>query len=117
MESAKNPLNPRTVRIFGWNNHSNILINRVPMRRLLRIFRRPPIRMGSVDNAHIRTTPIRNAGFVSFFAGSGCVSARNCDYQDNRLRRQKRLRTLAVVSVTAFCTWIVVESARAISTF
>lgn len=74
--------------------------------------------MGSVDNSCIHTTPIRNAGFVSFFIGSGCLSsARNTDYQDTRLRRQKRLRTLAVVSLTAFCTWIVVESARAFSTF
>jgi hypothetical protein len=88
------------------------------VRTLSRIFRRPAIRMGSVDNSRIRTTPIRNAGFVSFFAESGCLSdRRHTDYHDNRLRRQKRLRAMGLILVTALCTWIVVESARAISLF
>ena len=73
--------------------------------------------MGSVDNSRLHTTPIRNAGFVSFFSGSGCISARNSDYHDTRLRRQKRRRVLALIGITAFCTWIVVESARAITLF
>jgi hypothetical protein len=89
----------------------------INVRRLSQIFHRPAIRMGSVDNSRIRTTPIRNAGFVSFFAGSGCQSARHTDYHDHRLRRQRRFRALAMVIVTALCTWVVVESARAISLF
>lgn len=72
--------------------------------------------MGSVDNSRIRTTPIRNAGFVSFFNETGCrLSARNSDIFDQRLRRQKRVRLLALIGLTALCTWVVVESARAIS--
>lgn len=73
--------------------------------------------MGSVDNSRIRTTPIRNAGFVSFFAESGCMSARHTDFHDRRLGRQRRMRLLVVVLLTALCTWVVVESARAISLF
>lgn len=87
------------------------------VRTLSRLFHRPAIRMGSVDNSRIRTTPIRNAGFVSFFAESGCVSARHADYYDTRLRRQKRRRLFALLAITALCTWVVVESARAISLF
>lgn len=85
------------------------------MNPLRRMFHRPAIRMGSVDNSRIRTTPIRNAGFVSFFAETGCLSSRNSDVFDHRLRRQKRLKTLALIALTAFCTWVVVESARAIT--
>lgn len=73
--------------------------------------------MGSVDNSRIRTTPIRNAGFVSFFNETGCLTTRtrNSDIHDQRLRRQKRVRALALIALTALCTWIVVESARAIT--
>ncbi len=73
--------------------------------------------MGSVDNSRIHTTPIRNAGFVSFFSESGCLSSRHPDYHDTRLRRQKALRLLVIIAITALCTWVVVESARAISMF
>ena len=71
--------------------------------------------MGSVDNSRIRTTRIRNAGFVSFFTETGCLASRNTDVYDHRLRRQKILRTLILVGLTALCTWVVVESARAIT--
>jgi len=86
-------------------------------RALLNKLRRPPIRMGSVDNSSFRTTPIRNAGFVSFFNESKCVAARNTDHHDTRLRRQKLLQMLALIAVTALCTWVLIESAQAFSTF
>ncbi|MCC5024406.1 MAG: hypothetical protein J6386_17160 [Candidatus Synoicihabitans palmerolidicus] len=73
--------------------------------------------MGMVEGSRRRSTPIRNAGFVSFFNGSGCVSRRNTDSYDSRLRRQKLVKTLVALSVTAMCTWFVMESAQAISTF
>lgn len=73
--------------------------------------------MGSVDNSSFRTTPIRNAGFVSFFQQSRCISVRNSDHYDNRLRRQKLLQMLALIAVTALCTWVLIESAQAFSTF
>jgi len=87
------------------------------MRTLRQWLHRPSIRMGSVDNSRIRTTRIRNAQFVSFFAENGCVSARNSDHHDARLRRQRLVRGIALVGVTALATWIVIESARAISLF
>lgn len=84
---------------------------------LRRLFRRPPIRMGYVDDGRQRRSPVRTAGFVSFFAGSDCVSRRNSDVFDQRLRRQKVGRAFALVAVTALCTWFVIESAYALSTF
>lgn len=69
--------------------------------------------MGSVDNRSMRTTPIRNAGFVSFFNGHGCMSPRHPDLQDRRLRRQRFLRAVLMVAVTTLSVWFVVESAQA----
>lgn len=82
-----------------------------------RLFRRPPIRMGSVDNRSMRTTPVRNAGFVSFFQGQGCLSARHPDLQDIRLRRQRRRRVVATLTAVGLSTWFVIESAHALALF
>ena len=87
------------------------------MRTLRQWRHRPPIRMGSVDNRRIRTTPIRNAGFVSFFAEQGCLTARSHDHFEARLRRHRTVRALGLIAVTALATWVVIESARAISVF
>lgn len=87
------------------------------MRTLKRLFRRPPIRMGMVERSRRGAAPIRNAGFVSFFNGSGCVTRRHTDAHDSRLKRQKLVKTLALVALTVMCTWFVMESAQAISTF
>ncbi len=84
---------------------------------LRKLFRRSPIRMGSVDNSRIRTTPIRNAQFVSFISETGCLRVRSGDCHDARLRRQRCLRAGALITVTALSSWFVIESARAISTF
>ncbi len=84
---------------------------------LRNLFRRPPIRMGSVDNRSMRTTTIRNAGFVSFFNGQGCVSPRHPDLQDRRLKRQRRFRVMAFVSMAALSAWFVIESAQALAAF
>lgn len=84
---------------------------------LRNLFRRPPIRMGSVDNRTMRTTPIRNAGFVSFFNGQGCVSARNPDIQERRMRRQWQVRAVAFITMAALTTWFVIESAQALAAF
>lgn len=87
------------------------------MRTVRHWLHRPSIRMGSVDNSRIRTTRIRNAGFVSFFAEQGCLTARSHDHFDARLRRQRVGRALVLIAVTALATWVVIESARAISVF
>lgn len=87
------------------------------MRTLKHMFHRSKIRMGSVDNSRILTTPIRNAGFVSFVSQSGCLRVRNGDYHDARLRKQKRIRFVGLVALTAGCTWFAIESAKALSLF
>jgi hypothetical protein len=87
------------------------------LRLLKNVFRRPPIRMGRVDNARIHTTRIRNAQFVSFVDASGCFEARRPDRFDRKLRRQKFVRTAAALLGAGGLGWIVIESARAISQF
>lgn len=84
---------------------------------LKNLFRRPPIRMGRVDNARIRRTPIRNAQFVSFVDASGCFEARRPDRFDRRLRRQKLLKSALALLGAGGLGWVVLESARAISQF
>lgn len=85
------------------------------MRSLRQFLRRPTIRMGSVDNSRISTTRIRNAQFVSFFSENGCVSGVRPDYHDTRLRRRKALRVTALLVVAALGTWVVIESAKALT--
>jgi hypothetical protein len=87
------------------------------LRLLKNLFRRPPIRMGRVDNARIRRTPIRNAQFVSFVDASGCFDARRPDRFDRKIRRQKFLRALVALLGAGGLGWVVLESARAISQF
>lgn len=87
------------------------------LRLLKNLFRRPPIRMGRVDNARIRRTPIRNAQFVSFVDASGCFEARRPDRFDRKLRRQKLVKALVTALGAGGLGWIVLESARAISQF
>ncbi len=88
------------------------------MRALKNLFRRPPVRLGLIDERRSFRSPVRNAGFVSFFNGSACTSRhRYTDAHDARLKRQRFVKTLAVVAITAMCTWFVMESAQAISSF
>lgn len=87
------------------------------LRLLKNLFRRPPIRMGRVDNARIHRTRLRNAQFVSFVDASGCFEARRPDRFDRKLRRQKLLRAAAALLGAGGLGWVVLESARAISQF
>ena len=87
------------------------------LRLVKNLFRRPPIRMGRVDNARINRTPIRNAQFVSFVDASGCFEARRPDRFDRKLRRQKLMRAIAALAGAGGLGWVVLESARAISQF
>lgn len=87
------------------------------MNFLRRLFRRPRIRMGFIDESTTRPTPIRNAQFVSFFNESDCGVRRSADHFDNRLRRQKLFKMATIVTITVLCTWFVIESAQALSTF
>jgi hypothetical protein len=87
------------------------------LRLLLNLFRRPPIRMGRVDNARIHRTRIRNAQFVSFVDASGGFQARRPDRHDRRLRRQKLVKAALALLGAGGLGWVVLESARAISQF
>ena len=78
------------------------------MRTLRQLFHRSVIRMGSVDNSRIHTTPIRNAGFVSFVSQSGCLRIRSGDWHDNRLRRQRIVKTMLLIAAVAMCTWFAI---------
>lgn len=91
---------------------------RSPVLRLLHsLLRRPPVRMGRVDNARIRRTAIRNAQFVSFVDASGCFDRRQPDRFDRRLRRQKLVKGVLSLAAAGGLGWVVLESARAISRF
>lgn len=87
------------------------------LRMLTNLFRRPPVRMGRVDNSRIRTTRIRNAGFVSFITAHGGLRSRNTDHHDARLRRLKLAKLIALTAMSAGGAWIVIESARALTLF
>lgn len=87
------------------------------LRLLKNLFRRPPIRMGRVDNARIHRTAVRNAQFVSFVDASGCFDARRPDRFDRKLRRQKLMRAMFALLGAGGLGWVVLESARAISHF
>ena len=89
----------------------------VVMNFLRRIFRRPRIRMGFIEDSASRPSPIRNAQFVSFFSESDCGARRSADHFDNRLRRQKWFKLATIVTITVLCAWFVIESAQALSTF
>ncbi len=87
------------------------------LRTLFSLFRRPPVRMGRVDNSRMRTTRIRNAQFVSFFSSNDCVARRHPDRHDQRLRRQKFTKSLITAGAATGLAWIAIESAKAISIF
>jgi len=87
------------------------------LRILKNLFRRPPIRMGRVDNSSIRRTSIRNAQFVSFVDASGCFDSRRPDRFDRKLRRQKALKAVLTLAGAGGLGWVVLESARAIASF
>ncbi len=87
------------------------------LRALLNLFRRPPVRMGRVDNARIHRTRLRNAQFVSFIDSSGCQGSRHPDRHDQRLRRQKLIKGFVTLAGASGIGWVLLESARAIAMF
>ena len=94
-----------------------ILSPSLVLRALSQLFRRPPIRMGRVDNRTIRTTVVRNAQFVSFISESGSSGRKHPDRHDRRLRRQKFTRLAVGAAITAGVAWVAIESAQAFSIF
>ena len=89
----------------------------VVMKFLRRLFHRPRIQIGFIDESATRPSPIRNSQFVSFFNESDCSTRRSADHFDKRLRRQRLFKAATIVTITVLCTWFVIESAQALSTF
>ena len=87
------------------------------MRAPFRFDRHPKIRPGHVDDSSLGSTPIRNTAFVSFFSSNRMRDRRETRVLDNRLRWSQRFKFAALVALTALCTWVVIESAHALSTF
>ena len=77
---------------------------------------RPAIRMGSVDNSRIHTTRTQNAQFISYLVESGFRQV-NPDRYETSLRRRRLARYLLVTMVAAGGAWVLIESARALTTF
>jgi hypothetical protein len=86
-------------------------------RVLKNLFHRPAIKMGRVDNSRIHTTRLRNAQFVSFVSESGSLTPFSTDRYDARLRRRKLLKAFLATGVAAGLTWVVIESAHALTMF
>ena len=86
-------------------------------RMLKNLFRRPPIRMGRVDNSRIQRTAIRNAGFVSFMSDNRCMTRRGSDHHETRLRRLRFAKVVAYLTMGAGGAWVVVESVKALTLF
>ena len=88
---------------------------------MLRVFKnwfhRPAVRFGSVDNSRIATTPVRNSLFISFIASQGCQRTRHVDGHESRMRRRKLAKGALYLGLGAMSTWIVIESARALTMF
>jgi hypothetical protein len=86
------------------------------LRALRHWFRRPAVRMGSVDNSRIQTTRTKNAQFISYLVESGFRQV-NPDHYEASLRRRRLARGLLVAVLAAGLSWVVIESARALSMF
>jgi len=79
-------------------------------------FRRPTIRMASVDNSRIHTTRTKNAQFISYLVESGFRQA-NVDHYEAGLRRRRWCKAALFCLLGAGGAWVVIESARALSMF
>ncbi len=87
------------------------------MRFFRRLSRRPRIKLGLIETSASGSSPIRNSQFVSFFSAADCAARRHVDHHDLRLRRHKWAKLAAALVVVAGVTWVVVESAHALSSF
>jgi len=86
------------------------------LRRLRQLFHRSTIRMGPVDNSRIRVTATKNAQFVSYLVDSGFRQI-NVDRYESSLRWRRTFRGAFLWLLGAGSVWIVIESARALSSF
>ena len=80
-------------------------------------FHRPVVRFGAIDNSRIATTPIRNSLFVSFITETGCYRARHVDRHESQMRRRKLAKGVLLIAIGALSTWVIIESAKALTIF
>ncbi len=83
------------------------------LRALLNLFHRPTIRSGMVRGAR---GPVRNPRFVSFIVQNNRRTL-DTNFHDTVLRGRKLARQALYVLAAAAGTWVLVESAKALSTF
>ncbi len=83
------------------------------LRVLLNLLHRPAVRFGLTRGARGQ---IRNPRFVSFLAQNNRKTL-DTDFHDTVLRGRRLARRALYLLIGAGCTWVVVESARALSTF
>lgn len=83
------------------------------LRALLNLLHRPTIRSGMVRGAR---GPVRNPRFVSFIVQNNRKTL-DTDFHDTVLRGRKLARQALYVLVGVGCAWVVLESAKALSTF
>jgi hypothetical protein len=83
------------------------------LRILLNLLHRPAVRSGLSRGAQGQ---ICNPRFVSFLAQNNRKTL-DTDFHDTVLRGRRLARQALYLLIGAGCTWVVVESARALSTF
>ncbi len=82
-------------------------------RVLLNLLHRPAVRSGMARGPQGQ---IRNPRFVSFLAQNNRKTL-DTDFHDTVLRGRRLVRQALYVLIGAGCAWVVLESAKAISTF
>ncbi len=83
------------------------------LRVLLNFLHRPAVRSGRVHGAR---GPIRNSQFVSFLVQNNRRSL-DTNFHDTVLRGRRLARQALYLLVGTGCAWVLLESARALSTF
>ncbi len=82
-------------------------------RALANLLHRPTIRSGMVRDAR---GPIRNPRFVSFLAQNNRKTL-DTNFHDTVLRGRRLVRQGLYVLIGLGCAWVVIESAKALTTF
>jgi len=79
----------------------------------MQFFHRPALRFGLAKDSRGR---FRDPRFVSFLSQNNRKTL-NTDFQDAVLRGRRLVRNLLILAAAAGASWIVLESAKALSLF
>jgi len=94
-------------------NPFQILPIKAVFRALKNFLHRPAIRMGMARDAR---GPLRDPRFVSFMAQNNRTKL-DTNFHDAVMNGRRLLRHGLVILVVVGCTWVVIESAKALSVF